>query len=297
MRFPGTALSHASTRIICRRGNACISVRVRRAEAGEVLRRREREVHARLEDEPLLGRAVEEEALRVADVVRDRRARAPPTRMCAGWQVNPSPTRRGSAAQARTEEQGRRADRAAGEDDGPRADAVLARRPLRGQPFPAGIASPTPARTTARSSSRSASARVTTSTPARSALGELHAVGPLLRGVRAAEIAEARAPAPLDVDRELLGAVARVAAPFDEQPVVLVELLRRQEVDVVLRHVLSRARVEIGVVEAGHVPVADHPLGRAAATCRCRRRSSRRSARPNASVIVPSAVRKPPSSS
>src|SRR5690606_40813080 len=91
---------------------------------------------------------------------------------------------------------------------------------------------------------------------------ELDAVRALFGGVRAAEVAERAAPAPLHVDRELLSAVARLLAPLDEEPVVLVDPLGRLEVDVVLLHELARAGGDVGVVEAGHAAAADHALGR-----------------------------------
>src|SRR5690606_39207772 len=91
-------------------------------------------------------------------------------------------------------------------------------------------------------------------------VGELDAVRALLGGVGAPEVAERAAPAPLHVDWELIRAVPRLLAPLDEEPVVLVDPLGREEVDVVFLHVLARAGGDVGVVETGDVPAADHAL-------------------------------------
>src|SRR5690349_5641308 len=42
------------------------------SEARQVLRRNEREIHAGLEHEPFFFRAIEEKALRMTDIIRDR---------------------------------------------------------------------------------------------------------------------------------------------------------------------------------------------------------------------------------
>ena len=102
------------------------------AESDQALRGHEREVHARLEDVPLLFGAVDEEALRVAHVVRDRpgvlrnedERRMACEALAQAWQM---------LAEAGAEQQRRRADGAPGQDHHPGADPVLSGLPLRGR--------------------------------------------------------------------------------------------------------------------------------------------------------------------
>src|SRR5690606_2604665 len=92
--------------------------------------------------------------------------------------------------------------------------------------------------------------------------GQLHAMGTLLGAVRAAEVAQARAEAAADIDRELLGRVAGGAAAFHEQAVVVVDLVRPQQMHVVLLHVFRGPLGEVSCGEPGHAPAADHTFGR-----------------------------------
>jgi len=89
---------------------------------------------------------------------------------------------------------------------------------------------------------------------------ELDAVRPLFGAVRAAEVAEARATAAAQVERELLGVVAGLLAAFDEEPVVVVQEAGLEEVDSVLVHEPPRAGLDVRVREAGHGPGVEHAL-------------------------------------
>ena len=103
---------------------------VTRAEARHALRGDEREVHARLQYEALLLRAVEVEALRMPDIVRDPMRMFRDEDLCRmAGEVRADVRNR--PRDGRPENECRRPDRATGEDDHPRTDAVRAGVPLR----------------------------------------------------------------------------------------------------------------------------------------------------------------------
>src|SRR5690606_5958522 len=162
-------------------------------------------------------------------------------------------------AEAGAEQERGGADRPAAADDDPGADAVVARRPLGGEPLLARHLLADPDDDGAFLDAERLGAGDDLDALALG-VGELDAVRALFGGVGAPEVAERAAPAPLHVDWELIRAVPRLLAPLDEEPVVLVDPLGREEVDVVLLHVLARAGGDVGVVEAGDVPAADHAL-------------------------------------
>src|SRR5439155_21455023 len=76
--------------------------------------------------------------------------------------------------------------------------------------------------------------------------GQLHAVRPLLGGIGAPEVAEARAPATTHVQRKLFSVVAGSLAAENEQPIVVVDLVRLEQMDAILRHVSSRPLRYVG---------------------------------------------------
>ena len=86
-------------------------------------------------------------------------------------------------------------------------------------------------------------------------------MGALFGLVGTSEIAQARRFAALDVDGELLHVVVELPAALEEEPVVVVELLVRKEVDVVLFDVLQRPPVEVLVLETRDIPALDHLFG------------------------------------
>ncbi len=92
-------------------------------------------------------------------------------------------------------------------------------------------------------------------------LRQLHHVGALFGLVGAAEVAQARRPAAFDVDGKLLHPVAEFAAAVGEQPVVVIDQIFVQKVDVVLLDVLHRPRVNIREIEPGHMPPFDDLFG------------------------------------
>jgi hypothetical protein len=101
----------------------------------------------------------------------------------------------------------------------------------------------------------------------------MHAIGSLFRLVRAAEVAQAGTQAALHVDRELLGCEADPRAAFHEQPVVVVDLLVGQQVNVVLRRVLGGPAAKIVILEVRYGPAPDHAFRddeRCARVDRCR---------------------------
>src|SRR5687767_7145780 len=97
-----------------------------RAEAGQVLGRDEREVHAGLEHVAFVLRAVHVEALRMTHEVRDR------TLMLSDQDMRrvtgePLPQLRQMLPEPGPQQQRRRTDRAAGYNDQVRRDAIFSR--------------------------------------------------------------------------------------------------------------------------------------------------------------------------
>ncbi len=82
-------------------------------------------------------------------------------------------------------------------------------------------------------------------------------MGPLLRPVRTAEVAEGRTLAALRVHRELMNLVTRPSTSFDEQPVVLVDLVIGNQVHTVLDGVALRSTGQVRVLEPRQVPRID----------------------------------------
>ena len=210
---------------------------VGRAEAREALRRHEREIHARLEHEPLFGRAVHEIALGVAHVVGDG-ARVLAHQDEGGMTREVPAEARQARREARPEQQRRRADRARRAHDQPGAHAMLARRPLRRRALRSGRlrhdayverlvgADPQHFRAGHDLDTRPLGAR------------QLNAIRALLRLIGTAEIAKARAATAFHIDRELLDGVAGRPAPHDEQPVVVVDQGLLEQVHAVLLGIL-----------------------------------------------------------
>ncbi len=255
-RLLASAGSTASTRIICSRGKRPHQIGVLGAEADQVLGGDEREVHAGLEQEAVrLHELVAVEALGVADEVGDR--------LCVlgdqdqrRVQGQEAAERGQRSPEARAKEQGRAVDRAAADHHDLRRHPVLAGLPGGGLAVAGAL------------HHRLASALRDPGHPAvghhldarRLGGRQLDPVRPLLGRVGAAEVAQARRPAALDVDRELLAAVAEPPAAEPEQAVVVVEPLLALEVDVVLLEVLRGAPPEVLPVEPRHPPPLDHPL-------------------------------------
>ena len=220
-------------------------------EAGEVLGRHERKIHARLKDESLV-RHVEVVTLRVTDVVHDR------PRVLGDQNVRRMrrvavPKRRQVRAEARAQHERGAADRAAAQHDRLRPDAVVARRPLPRRALGAGRG---------RVHAHQQRALLDASHlgagdhlhARRLGGGELHAVRPLLGEIRAAQVAETGTAAPLEVERELRGVQPHRAATGDEEMVVLVDVFLVEKVHRVLLGVQLRAAHEVGVCQPRHVP-------------------------------------------
>ena len=159
------------------------------------------------------------------------------------------------------QEQGAGADGVAGDHHHPRLHPVVAGIPLRGGTLFPRLARPHPHRHRPLLDAQHLRARDHLH-PGALRVRELHAVRPLLGGVGAAEVAEAGAAAAAQVQRELLRPVAHRPRTLQEEPVVVIDQLLRQQVDVVLLHVLPRAALHVGVVQPRHPPGADHPLRR-----------------------------------
>ncbi len=169
----------------------------------------------------------------------------------------PRAERRETRAESRTQEQRGRPERPAGEDEGGRRDAVVARRPLRRRALPAGaLLAHAHDHGALLDANRFGARHHLHAVPLR--VRQLDAIGALLGTVRTPQIAQSRPAASLEVDGELLGAEAERPAAAHEEVVVLVDELGRQDVDVGLRHELPRATLDLVRREAGNAPPLDH---------------------------------------
>ncbi len=219
------------------------------SEADEVLGRDEGEVHAGLEQKPVRGRevvtvvalGVTEEAFDPVGVLADQdQGRVQGDEAAEGPQLG---------AETRGEEKGRRAEGPAGEHHDLGPDPVLALRPGRagqGQDLAAVAGDPQHPAAGDHLDAGGLGG------------GELDDVGSLLGAVRAAQVAQSRAAAALDVERELPDPVTQGLAAGAEQPVVLVDLLGGQEMNVVLVARRAGPPVEVVEVELGHRPAVEN---------------------------------------
>ncbi len=163
--------------------------------------------------------------------------------------------------EARPEQECARADGPSGDDNKVRLQAILPRRPLGGRSLGSGWLLRDPDHHRALLDPE----RLGTGDdlhPSSLGRGKLDPVRPLLGGVRAAQVAEARSQAALHVHRELERLVSCRFTAFHEQAVVLVDLLRGQQMNVVLLHVPLRASHQVAMIQTRHRPFPEDALWR-----------------------------------
>ena len=230
------------------------------AEPGQVLGRRERKVHARLQHVTFLLGAIDIEALGVTHIVGDGL-------LVLAHQDVRGVTREALAQQrqasfvARAQQQRARADRAARQDDGAGADAVVARLPFTRHAFVTRQCATHAHDDRALLDAQCLGARDDFHAAALGR-GQLHTMRSLFGQVRTAEVAETAAQAALQVERELLDVEARLARAFYEQAVVVVDELRLEQMHIVLLAIFLGTLRDIAPGQARHVPVVNHTLRR-----------------------------------
>jgi len=229
-----------------------------RAEAREVLRRDEREVHARLEYETLFLRPVEVEALRVTHVVRDPLLvlSHENERRVTGEALAESGEQ---PAEPRTEQQRRASHGSASHDHGTSLDPVFTWIPGAREPLFA-----------VDGTGDSHDHRVILDPqglgpchhfhPGCFGGRKLHPVGSHLGRIRASEVAQARSATAVHIHRKLLRLETDPSAAEFEQPVVVVDLALGKQVDVILFGEPPAASGDVVVVQSRHVPLPDHAL-------------------------------------